>query len=45
MTPHLKQVFLVHGEASQSAALKQAIEREYSLDVAVPSRGQSFVLD
>jgi metallo-beta-lactamase family protein len=45
MAPHLKKVFLVHGEASQSAALKEAIEREYALDVAVPTRGQSFVLD
>ncbi len=45
MAPHLKKVFLVHGESSQSAALKEAIEREYALEVAVPRRGQSFVLD
>ncbi len=41
----LKKVFLVHGEASQSEALKAAIEERYGLDVAIPSPGDSFPLD
>ncbi|MGQ9919166.1 MAG: MBL fold metallo-hydrolase RNA specificity domain-containing protein [Bryobacteraceae bacterium] len=40
----LKGVFLVHGEPSQSAALKKAIHERYGLDAVVPSRGDSFTL-
>ncbi len=45
MAPHLKRIFLVHGEAAQSAALKNAIEAEYGVDTVIPLRGQSFVLE
>ena len=41
----LKKVFLVHGEASQSEALKDAIEERYGLDVAIPAPGDSFPLN
>lgn len=44
IVPGLKQVFLVHGEPTQSAALANAIEERYRLRVAVPERGQSFRL-
>jgi len=44
LAPHLKKVFLVHGEPSQSAALKEAVEREYGLETVIPCRGQSFEL-
>jgi metallo-beta-lactamase family protein len=41
----LKRVFLVHGEPGQQAALKTALERAYGLEVAIPARGESFLLD
>lgn len=44
LAPHLKKVFLVHGEPSQTAALQEAIEKEYSLETAIPRRGESFEL-
>ncbi|MCC7155216.1 MAG: MBL fold metallo-hydrolase [Bryobacterales bacterium] len=40
----LKQVFLVHGEPSQQAALAKAIEAMYGLRVTIPKRGDSFQL-
>jgi metallo-beta-lactamase family protein len=45
LAPHLKRIFLVHGEPSQSAALKNAIEAEYGVETLIPTRGQSFLLD
>ncbi|HTT61039.1 MAG TPA: MBL fold metallo-hydrolase [Bryobacteraceae bacterium] len=45
LTPHLKQVFLVHGEPAQSQALAAVIRSKFRLDVAVPCPGESFVLD
>jgi metallo-beta-lactamase family protein len=38
----LKRIFVVHGEASQSAALAQAIHDRYGLEPVIPTRGQSF---
>jgi metallo-beta-lactamase family protein len=40
----LKKVFLVHGEPAQGAALAQVIEREYGVETAQPSRGESVTL-
>ncbi len=40
----LKGIFLVHGEPSQSAALKKAIHERYGIEAVVPSRGDSFSL-
>lgn len=40
----LKQVFLVHGEPLQSAALKKVIEERYKLAVTIPQRGERFTL-
>jgi metallo-beta-lactamase family protein len=40
----LKRVFLVHGEAAQSAGLAKAIHERYGLDVVIASRGQGFTL-
>lgn len=45
LAPHLKQVFLVHGEPAQSQALASVIRSQYRLNVAIPSPGQSFVLE
>jgi len=42
--PHLKRVFLVHGEPEQSQALAAVIHSQYGVEVAVPSPGQSFDL-
>ncbi|MBI4873123.1 MAG: MBL fold metallo-hydrolase [Acidobacteria bacterium] len=36
----LKRVFLVHGEPAQSAALARAIQNQYDLEVAIPTRGE-----
>jgi metallo-beta-lactamase family protein len=41
----LKRVFLVHGEAEQSAGLKKAIEERYRIETVVPARGDRFDLD
>jgi metallo-beta-lactamase family protein len=45
LAPHLKRVFLVHGEPQQSAALAQLLRKEHRLDVIVPAPGQSFDLE
>ncbi len=45
LAPHLKQVFLVHGEPEQSQALAAVIRSEYGLNVTVPSPGQTFALE
>lgn len=45
LAPHLKKVFLVHGEASQSQALAAVLKSHYGLDVTVPAPGDSFQLD
>jgi metallo-beta-lactamase family protein len=42
---NMKKIFLVHGEAEQSAALAQLITRQYGVEVIVPGRGQSFELN
>lgn len=42
--PHLKRVFLVHGEPAQQQELAKLIHTRYGLDVAVPAPGQSFQL-
>ena len=41
----LKKAFLVHGELPQMEALKERIERELKVDVVIPKRGDSFVLE
>jgi len=40
----LRQVFLVHGEPQQSAALAQLLHSQWDLKVTVPAPGQSFDL-
>jgi metallo-beta-lactamase family protein len=40
----LKRVFLVHGEPESGAALAKVIRREYGVEAAQPSRGESFEL-
>jgi metallo-beta-lactamase family protein len=45
LAPHLKKVFLVHGEPAQSQALASAIRSQYGVEVAVPSPGDSFPLN
>ena len=40
----LKKVFLVHGEPHQGEALAQAIQKEFGLETAQPSRGEEFTL-
>ncbi|MGA2581244.1 MAG: MBL fold metallo-hydrolase [Bryobacteraceae bacterium] len=45
LAPHLKKVFLVHGEPAQSQALAGLIRSRYGIDVVAPSRGESFSLD
>jgi metallo-beta-lactamase family protein len=44
LAPHLKKVFLVHGEAGQSQTLAEVIRSRYRLEVATPARGESFQL-
>jgi len=44
LAPHLKKVFLVHGEPAQSRALADVLRSEYQLDVAIPSPGNVFTL-
>jgi len=44
LAPHLKKVFLVHGELEQGAALAEVIRKEFKLEVQQPSRGHSFLL-
>ena len=45
LAQHVKKVFLVHGEPSQTEALKGAIEKRFNLSVTIPSRGQTFELN
>jgi metallo-beta-lactamase family protein len=45
LAPRLKQVFLVHGDPGQGAALSNAIHREFGIDAIQPSRGESFELN
>jgi metallo-beta-lactamase family protein len=40
----LHQVFLVHGEPQQSAALAHLLRKQYSLKVQTPTPGESFEL-
>jgi len=40
----LRKVFLVHGEPDQQAALKDAIEERFKVEVEAPQRGQAFDL-
>ena len=44
LAPALHQVFLVHGEPKQSAALAEALHSAWQLDVQAPAPGQSFDL-
>jgi metallo-beta-lactamase family protein len=44
MTKTLKKVFLVHGEPAQTAALAKAIQDQYGIEVAMPTRGETFDL-
>jgi len=46
--PHakaLRRVFLVHGEVEQSQPLAALIRETYGIDVVIPDRGDSFLLD
>jgi metallo-beta-lactamase family protein len=42
LAPALRQVFLVHGEPLQSAALVAALRSAYQLQAQAPVLGQSF---
>ncbi len=44
LVPHLKRMFLVHGEHHQSEALATAIRDLFDLEVEVPAPGDSFDL-
>jgi metallo-beta-lactamase family protein len=44
LTPALRQVFLVHGEAQQSAILAKLLHTTYGLQALPPAAGQSFDL-
>jgi metallo-beta-lactamase family protein len=39
-----KKVFLVHGEIGPQTALAKAIRDEHNIDVVIPSRGESYIL-
>ena len=39
-----KRVFVVHGEADASEALRERIQRELGWEVSVPLQGQQFEL-
>lgn len=41
----LKKIFLVHGESRQQEVFKTAVEAVYDVEVLIPSRGDSVVLD
>ncbi len=45
LAPHLKKVFLVHGEPEQSKALADRIRTQYGLDVMAPAPGDSVTLE
>jgi len=40
----LRKIFLVHGEPDQQAALKEAIQERFGIEVEAPERSQQFVL-
>lgn len=40
----LKGIFLVHGEPSQAASLKRAIQERYGIEAVIALRGESFTL-
>jgi metallo-beta-lactamase family protein len=44
ITPGLKKIFLVHGEASQQEAFRTAVQARYDVEVIIPERGESFEL-
>jgi predicted metal-dependent RNase len=44
MTPHLKKVFLVHGEGAQASALAASIHSTYGIETVVARSGQRFDL-
>jgi metallo-beta-lactamase family protein len=44
MAPHLKRIFLVHGEPQQSAILAKLLKSQYNLEAVAPAPGQSFDL-
>lgn len=44
LAPHLKMIFLVHGEPAQSQTLAGLIRSQYGVEVTVPTPGQSFAL-
>lgn len=45
LAPHLKRVFLVHGEPAQTRELAELIRSTYNLDVEIPCRGQFYRLN
>ena len=45
MAPHLKKVFLVHGEPGQSQTLAGVLRSQFGIAVETPHRGQDFLLD
>jgi len=45
MVPTLKRVFLVHGEAEQSATLAGLLRSSHGLDVVCPKPGDSFEIN
>jgi metallo-beta-lactamase family protein len=44
LAPHLRKVFLVHGEPQQAATFAKLLLSTYNLEVLVPAPGQSFEL-
>jgi metallo-beta-lactamase family protein len=44
LTPHLKKIFLVHGEPTQSNALARAIHEMFGVSAVVAQRGESVTL-
>jgi len=44
LAPHLKHIFLVHGEPEQSRALAEVIHSHFGIAVSLPSPGQKFDL-
>ena len=44
LAPHLKKVFLVHGEPQQSETFAKLLHSTYNLEVRAPVPGQSFEL-
>ncbi|HTS30528.1 MAG TPA: MBL fold metallo-hydrolase [Bryobacteraceae bacterium] len=44
LAPHLKKVFLVHGEPQQAATFARLLQSTYNLEVLTPGPGESFGL-